>query len=237
MNYVNQLRPFYQNVSGALDIESLFEVTEGVAHVVAAQPLERLYEVMGSFCRPIAEQLVAFQQAGPQIEEKDRRKVAGTLPTLLNLIVDNVELLTIFIQTVTPYVEPTQGHPAVHLLIELWPVLTGTLNTFGSTQYVSESVAKCFKNIIYAYRIHSLPLLGPLAEILVSSFQEYEYGCFLWASGAIVRQFGHEDVEDEVRLAIWQFVEQQCINTFHLLEKNKPNDIPDCATPFKKPTR
>lgn len=78
MNYVGQLLPFYQNVSGALDIESLFEVTEGVAHVVAAQPLERLYEVMGSFCRPIGAQIVALQQAGFTNNDKDHRKVAGT---------------------------------------------------------------------------------------------------------------------------------------------------------------
>jgi transportin-3 len=231
VNHVGQLLPFYQNVSAALDIESLFEVTEGVAHVVAAQPLERLYEVMGSFCRPIGAQIVALQQPGLTNDEKNNRKVAGTLPIPLILIKDCVELLTIFIQTVTPYVEPIQEHPAVHLLSELWPALTDTLNIFGSVQYISESVAKCFKNIIYAYRIHSLPLLGPMAEILVSSFESYEYGCFLWASGAIVRQFGHEDVEDEVRFAIWQFVERQCINTFRLLEKNKPNDIPDRTPP------
>jgi len=176
---------------------------------------------MGSFCRPIGAQIVALQQGGFKNDEKDNRKVA-----------DSVELLTIFIQTITPYVEPTQEHPAVHLLSELWPALTDTLKIFGSVQFISESVAKCFKNIIYAYRFHSLPLLGPMAEILVSSFERYEYGCFLWASGAIVRQFGHEDVEGEVRFAIWQFVERQCINTFRLLEKNKPNDIPDLIEDF-----
>ena len=81
MNHVAQLFPFYQNVSAALDIESLFEVTEGVAHVVAAQPLDHLYEVMGSFCRPIGAQIVALQQAGTQIDEKDNRKVARTHPS------------------------------------------------------------------------------------------------------------------------------------------------------------
>lgn len=67
-----------------------------------------------------------------------------------------------------------------------------------------------------------------MAESLVSSFERYEYGCFLWASGAIVRQFRHEDVNDRVRLALWDFVKRQSINTFGLLEKNKPND-PDCT--------
>jgi transportin-3 len=143
-----------------------------------------------------------------------------------------VELLTIFVQTGSPYVEPTQEHPAVHLLTELWPALSDTLTIFGSVQFISESISKNFKNIVYSYRIHSLPLLGPMAEKLVTSFEQYEFGCFLWVSGAIVRQFGHEEVDDEVRFAIWQFVERQCLNTFRLLEKNKPNDIPDCTSLF-----
>ena len=71
-----------------------------------------------------------------------------------------------------------------------------------------------------------------MAETLVASFQQYEFGCFLWASGAIVRQFGHEEVDNEVRLAIWDFVERQCLNTFSLLAKNKPNDIPDRTFPI-----
>jgi transportin-3 len=140
-------------------------------------------------------------------------------------------LLTIFIQTVSPYVEDHHEHPVVHLLKQLWPVLSRTLEVFGAIQFISESISKNFKNILYSYRIHSLPLLKPMAEQLVAAFEQYRYGCFLWVSGAIVRQFGHEDVTEDVRAAIWQFVEHQCISTFRLLEKNKPNEIPDCAFP------
>jgi transportin-3 len=64
-------------VAPALDIDSLFEVTEGVAHVVAAQPLNRIYEVMGSFCQPIIAQLIALRQKGSAVDNKDLRKVAG----------------------------------------------------------------------------------------------------------------------------------------------------------------
>ena len=64
-------------MSPALDIDSLFEVTEGVAHVVAAQPLERIYLVMGSFCEPIATELIALQHKGKAADEKDLHRVAG----------------------------------------------------------------------------------------------------------------------------------------------------------------
>ena len=109
----------------------------------------------------------------------------------------------------------------------LWLALYETLKIFGSIQFISESVAKNFKNIVLSYRIHSLPLLPQMAETLVTSFEQYEFGCFLWASGAVVRQFGHEEVDDGVRYAIWEFVERQCVSTFRCLEKSKPNDIPD----------
>ena len=79
MNHVAQLLPFYQNMSPALDIDSLFEVTEGVAHVVAAQPLDRTYPVMSSFCQPIANELVALQHKRNTADEKDLRRVAGNL--------------------------------------------------------------------------------------------------------------------------------------------------------------
>ena len=79
VNHVAQLHPFYQNVSGALDVESLNEVTKGVAHVVAAQEMDRIYDTMGSFCRPIVHQIVVFNRKGlAGTDEKDHEKVAGT---------------------------------------------------------------------------------------------------------------------------------------------------------------
>ena len=144
-----------------------------------------------------------------------------------------MDLLTIFVQTVSPWVELDQEHPAVNLVKDLcWVPLCNTLDIFGQHQFVSESVARNFKNIVYSYRYHCLPLLAPMAEKLVTSFEHYGYGCFLWVSGAIVRQFGHEEIDDETSFAIWQFVERQCLNAFNLLGKNKPNDIPDCKTTF-----
>jgi len=79
VNHVGHLLPFYQNFASALDPVSLFEVTEAVAHVVAAQPLDRLYEIMGSFCRPIADELDQYQRLAPTDDEKILRKIAGEL--------------------------------------------------------------------------------------------------------------------------------------------------------------
>ena len=134
-------------------------------------------------------------------------------------------------QTVSPYVDAQQPHPAVQLVQELWPNIYRALAAFGQHQMISKAVAKHIKNIIYSYRIHCLPLLPALAEVLVESFGHYKYGCFLWASGALVRQFGHEDIPAATRQAIWAFVDTQCQATFIILEQKGPNEIPDCIIP------
>jgi hypothetical protein len=126
----------------------------------------------------------------------------------------------------------TEEHPAVRVLRDLWPALTGTLAIFGSVPTISESVAKLFKNVVNLYRIHSLPLLAPMAESLVSAFERYEYGCFLHASGAIVRQFTYEKVAEDARFVVRQFVERQFTTAFALLQRNELNDVPDCKSFF-----
>jgi len=139
------------------------------------------------------------------------------------------------VQTVSPYVDPQQPHPAVQLVQELWPYIYRTLAAFGQHQMIAEAVAKHIKNIIYSYRIHCLHLLPTLADVLVESFGHFKYGCFLWASGALVRQFGHEDIPATTRRAIWEFVDKQCRATFVILELKKPNEIPDCIIPLVGP--
>src|SRR5205823_4357284 len=142
------------------------------------------------------------------------------------------ELLTVFIETVNQWVDPQEQHPAMKLVVDIFPKITSTLEVFGSDQMISESISKNFKNIIYSYRIHSVVLLEHMVRILQDAFNQYGFGCFLWVSGAIVRQFGHEELDPSIQLAIWGFVETQCLSTFQLLDKNKPNDVPDRNSPL-----
>jgi hypothetical protein len=53
-------------------------VTDGIARAVANQPLECIFEVMESFCQPIADQIVAHQEKGATADERDHETVAGS---------------------------------------------------------------------------------------------------------------------------------------------------------------
>lgn len=59
VNHVGQLHAFYEHVSGSLPLPSLYDITDGVAHVIAAQPQEKLYDALKLFCQPIVERLMA----------------------------------------------------------------------------------------------------------------------------------------------------------------------------------
>lgn len=73
-----------------------------------------------------------------------------------------------------------------------------------------------------------LPLLPLLAEKLVVCFEKSHQGCFLWVSGAVVREFVDDDLVDEAtKMAVYSFLERQCLSMFRILNGNRPEDMPD----------
>lgn len=221
VNHITQLQQFYQKVTPILDIESLFEVTEGVAYVVSAQPLYRIYDMLKLFCEPITKNFLLRLQK----QDADSK--------FYQSLADEVELLTIFAQIVSPCISLDQQHPCVTLFQELWPIMSHLLDVHGSSLVVSESTCKFFKTLLNSYREHMLVFLPPLAEKLVTCFEKREYGCFLWVSGTCIRIFSNiETCSEDTRAAIWQFTERQCLAMFSILNRIAPKEIPDVIDDF-----
>lgn len=91
--HIAQLHSFYESVLDKLKPASQEEVTEGVAAVVAVQPLDKIYETMKLFCDPIMGRIMNL--ADNAKDEDGQRAVAGTtspfsppnsLPSLLYLL-------------------------------------------------------------------------------------------------------------------------------------------------------
>ncbi|EMR09807.1 hypothetical protein PNEG_01988 [Pneumocystis murina B123] len=221
VDYITQLRLFYQKVAPTLDIESLFEITEGVAYVISAQPIHQVYDILKLFYDPITENILLKMQKN------------DTSTKFYQSIADEVELLTIFAQVVSPYVSLDQQHPCVRLFQEFWPFISHLLDIYGSFLVISESICKFFKTLLNSYREHMLEFLPSLAEKLVSCFEKMEYGCFLWVSGACIRIFSNvETCSEDTRSAIWQFTERQCLAMFNILNRTNPKEIPDVIDDF-----
>lgn len=221
VTHIEQLYGFYEQVLPSLDFDAAVEVTEGIAHVVLAQPSETLYVALKSFIGPIASRIAAVSNAY-DADEKVQRKLA-----------DDIELLTVFAFTVHPYIESSSEHPCVKAYQDIWPVLSTTLDIYGHVRFISERICSCIKVILNHYRQHALPLLPSFAEKLATCFEKHRYGCFLWVSGACVREFsGLEDNSPDTAKAVWQFVESQSISMFKYLATTDPKNISDVVEDF-----
>ncbi|PLB41847.1 nuclear import receptor MTR10 [Aspergillus candidus] len=219
--HIAQLHTFYESVLDKLKPASQEEVTEGVAAVVAVQPKEKIYETMKMFCDPIMNRIMNL--ANNAKDEQGQRAVA-----------DHLQLITIFVLVVNPYVNPGEENPAVRYCGEILPIMTTLTMNFTSSTPILERVCRCWRNMIISYRTAMAPLLPTLAQSLASGFEASREGCFLWATDAVVREFseGSDAVDPATSNAVFQFYEQQAVAFLRTLNDLPPENLPDVIEDF-----
>ncbi|KAF9895064.1 Nuclear import receptor [Aspergillus nanangensis] len=219
--HITQLHNFYESVLDKLKPASQEEVTEGVAAVVAVQPVEKIYETMKMFCDPIMTRIMSL--ANNAKDEQGQRAVA-----------DHLQLITIFVLVINPYVGPNEENPAVKYCGEILPIMTTIVMNFTSSTPILERVCRCWRNMIISYRTAMTPLLPTLAQSLASGFEASREGCFLWATDAVVREFseGSEFVDPGTSNAVFQFYEQQAVAFLRALNDLAPENLPDVIEDF-----
>ncbi len=146
---------------------------------------------------------------------------------------DHLQLVTLFIQWIQPYVPPTEANPAVQYCKEILPVLSTIAENFIDFPPVLERVCRCWRNMVLSYRTAAAPILPALADKLVAGFAASKSGSFLWATDSIVREFseGAEFVDDSTATAIYNFFQQQAMTFLRALSEVPPDDLPDGMFP------
>lgn len=152
-------------------------------------------------------------------------KAAGNLLNLLETII----LLTIFIQNITPYYLPAEINQAVRYCEELLPVLSAICLAFKNSLPILETVCRCWRAMVISYRAGVLPILEDLATQLATGFKESRQGCFLWATGAVLREFSEdiEYVDPATTKAVYNFFEQQAFAFLQIMNELPPQELPD----------
>lgn len=219
--HIGQLQHFYEQVLDNLPPTSQDEITEGIAAVLAKQPLDSLYQSFKLCCDPVVGRLMAMAEAA---NDKDSQLA----------VADRLNLVTIFVQMVTPYVEPSQPHPAVKYCEEMFPVLAIIAERFIDFTPIIERVCRCWRYMILSYRTHTAPLLPQFADKLASGFTASRQGCFLWATDSLVREFSdvNENVSQDIVDAIYKFYEQQATSFLRQLNDLPPEELPDVIEDF-----
>ncbi|KAM5482882.1 Nuclear import receptor [Microsporum canis] len=220
-SHIPQLHTFYESVIDGLKPSSQEEVTEGVAAVLAVQPVEKIYEGLKLFCNPLMSRIMTL--ANNAQDEEGQKAVA-----------DHLQLIAIFIQVVSPYVEPGKENPGVKYCGEILPVLSTIVMNFTKSTPILERVCRCWRYMIISYRNAMTPLLPALAQSISSGFEASREGCFLWATDAIVREFsaGAELVDNPTSVAVYQFFEEQVVLFLRILNDLPPEHLPDMIEDF-----
>lgn len=76
-DHIDQIQAFYESVIDGLPSNSQDEVTDGVASVLAKQPLERVFELFKKCCDPVVNRLMVM--ANNANDEKAKLALAGTM--------------------------------------------------------------------------------------------------------------------------------------------------------------
>jgi transportin-3 len=239
--HIQQLHTFYESVIDNLKPASQEEVTEGVAAVVAVQPIEKLYDTLKLFCDPLMRRIMTL--ANNAKDESGQKAVAGGChifadPELLRIRghsmltvseTDHLQLITIFIQFVHPYVGPGNQNPCVRYCGEILPVLDTIVMNFTKSTPILERVCRCWRYMVISYRNAMTPLLPSLAQSMSAGFEASREGCFLWATDAIIREFfdGADYVDQTTSDAVYQFFEHQVVLFLRILNDLPPDHLPD----------
>ena len=219
--HLGQLHSFYEGVIDKLKPTSQEEVTEGVAAVVSVQPVEKIYASLKLFCDPVMTRVMAL--ANQAADENSQKKVA-----------DYVQLITIFIQHVCPYVSPTEENPGVKYCKEILPTLAVLAHNFPHSIPIIERVCRCWRFMFISYRTAMAPLLNELATNIAQGFEASRQGCFLWASDAVIREFaeGAEFVDQQTSDNVFEFFAQQALVFLRILTQISPLELPDVIEDF-----
>ncbi|CCF57517.1 hypothetical protein KAFR_0C05260 [Kazachstania africana CBS 2517] len=222
-SYIDQLTEFYFVIQDVLskDIESQFELCQGLSAVINNQPIESISETFGKL---VDDNLAKLGQLVTEW------KINSSNSNLSKLIADKIDLFYAFFEELKPkYEYPQQGvEPLLPQIEKIWNAIRVLLvNESGFKDIIIvERSTKFLRRLFERFHVFCEPILGSVAEFLVQGYATTGYGSFLWCSGSIIVIFGDDDsfpIPIALRESVWQFALSQC-KTF-IVNFSKMNKI------------
>lgn len=215
VNYLEQLFMVYQQVQTHLDVKSTYDMVNGLAHVIKDLPSGEQYKASETFLGLTMTRLTQLCQT----RSPDDDSVATALH-------DEAEVLSIFFDIVRPQNFDVPENPIANLFMEkVYPLVAEILHKFGKSLKVSEHFVKIIKNVVQSCNIFLTRLLPQITQLLHDGFRDTYFGCYLWVTGVIVREFGDEISSEQTHEAVYQFGLSQSALFFDLLKTNSKLDI------------
>lgn len=222
-NYIEQLYNFYINIlnsnTTAIEISSIYQISEGIAYIIDKQDDTNIANATMMFIKPILEKLGKYSQE------------QGT-EQIYDAVAQEIEIVRLYFEVIKPRNLQANSDPVASLAVEVWPLVVTLLEKHGQSPKVSERCMKFTKTILQTYGTFVLELLPSIANVLVKGFQTTRFGCYLWVSGVVIREFGDEGIPQQTKQAVWEFAYQQVTSFLAVVKEVQPIDIPDLIDDF-----
>ncbi|CAI6773569.1 ALI_HP2_G0049760.mRNA.1.CDS.1 [Saccharomyces cerevisiae] len=231
VGYIDQLINFFLNVQSSIDIESQFELCQGLSAVINNQPEAKVSVI---FQKLVDDNLRQIEALIPQWKAN---------PTLLApQIADKIDLLYALFEELKPrYNYPQQGSEPLLPRIEfIWKALRTLLVDAGAMtdSIIVERVAKLLRRIFERFHVFCEPILPSVAEFLIQGYLTTGFGSYLWCSGSLIVMFGDDEsfpISPSLKDAVWKFALSQCetfILNFNKFDKLQLNDYHEAIIDF-----
>lgn len=222
--HIEQLIEFYFKVETVLDIESQFELCQGLSAVISKQaPHDKMSAVLQ---KVLDDNLSKVSEMIPKWK---------TNPSAFSVkIADKIDLIYALFEELRPaYETPLQGtEPLLPQIEFIWSSLSGLLVNMGAIAdgAIVERISKLVRRLFQNFHLFCEPILPSVAELLAQGYANTGLGSYLWCSGSIIVVFGDDDslpVPPVLKEAVWQFAITQCKTfflNFNKIDLTKLND-------------
>lgn len=237
IDYLEPLYNLYSNIENFLDFQSLYDIVEGLSYVLKQfiekniiNNEEQCLKLIKMFWEPTITKLNTFIKSDiTNLQQIDLIDVK---------IANNVELLTLYLDNLTPpheFLKLKNPNYIVSNFImnEILPLIFTIIEKFGKSSKISEKCIKFLRKCIQNFRRFLIPSLKNIESLLIEGFKNFKFGCYLWCSGALIKEFSEEDGEDVdefIKLdsktlnEVWEFSIEQ-IKKFVNIYENENNDL------------
>lgn len=222
-DYIDQLYDFYFNVGSILDIESQFELCQGLSAVIDKQSPDKISAVLQKLlddCFSKINDIVPKWKADPT--------------AFSALIADKIDLVYATFEELKPKNEyPQQGpEPLLPQIEFIWNSLSTLLIDCGalSDNVIVERATKLLRRLFEKFHLFCEPILVPVAEFLAQGYAATGLGSYLWCSGSIIVVYGDDEalpVPTQLKDAVWHFAVTQSntfIQNFNKIQTERIND-------------
>ncbi|XP_068215164.1 transportin-3 isoform X2 [Palaemon carinicauda] len=167
--------------SFSISNEAVVGLLKGVASILGRLPRERIQEDMKKLCLVQIRNLQKVIEENASIEKNTKSDPVVWLDRLAAIF-----------RNVNPIVHNGEQHPCQEVVMEVWPTLSLTFQRFSTDLRVMEHTCRCLRFVVRCVHQHSMPLLSPLVEQMVTLYSSHGHSCFLYLGSILVDEYAGE---------------------------------------------